>query len=126
LRNDHYRADFTARVMEPSRLLQVTRKDYESALRRDAESAAKSAATSAAAVAQAAPPSPKEAAPPTAKSPKGAAERVQVTVELPCITSTPSAAGASSQGEDAPDGGEGVQLERVREGMKTRLLDLRV
>ena len=51
---------------------------------------------------------------------------LQVTVELPCITSTPSAAGASSQGEDAPDGGEGVQLERVREGMKTRLLDLRV
>ena len=40
LRQNPYIADFTAKVMEPSRLLQIARVDYESALKREAESLA--------------------------------------------------------------------------------------
>jgi len=40
LRLPHYEADFTARVMEPSRLLRITRADYEAALRHEAEALA--------------------------------------------------------------------------------------
>ena len=52
LRQPHYVADFTAKVMEPSRLLQISRSNYEAALKREAETLA--AAVRAAAAEQAA------------------------------------------------------------------------
>ena len=40
LRQQNYVADFTARVMEPSRLLQIHRDDYEAALKRESQALA--------------------------------------------------------------------------------------
>ena len=40
LRLPHYMADFTARVMEPSRLLQISRANYEETLRQESETLA--------------------------------------------------------------------------------------
>ena len=40
LRSEHYVSDFSASVMEPSRLLHISRVDYEAALKREAETLA--------------------------------------------------------------------------------------